>query len=277
MGELILCNQEMAAMPYYLDSISLNVYSIEEICYYIENNLYLLDTDFMDTELCSWLEQELGEKQLAERLRKLIYENGRLSEFVALILKNGCYCDRDAENHIIGVLEEMQNKSAFECGKIRADRLMENQRYYNAVMEYRRLLQMRDESKNQPELSGNIWHNLGVAYGRLFLFADAAECFLNAYNLNQNKESLLEAMAAFRCGRDVFGLEKVQKAYGISLEEMQQITENWSEISRGDKVTEFEQQIDELFERHIGEEEGKQQILEILQNWETEYKKNCGM
>ncbi len=277
MGELLLCNQEMAAMPYYLESISLNVYSMEEICYYIENNLYLLDTDFMDMELCSWVEQELGEKQLSEQLKNVIYQNGSLDKFVSLILQSCCYCSKETEAHIMAVLSEMQSKSAFECGKIRADRFMENQRYYNAVMEYRRLLQMEEENKKQPELSGNIWHNLGTAYARLFLFQDAAECFLSAYSRNQNKESLLAAMAAFRCGNDIDGLEKMQKAYGISMEELHEITEGWTQISRSTEITEFEQQIDMLFEGNSDSEEEKQQILEILENWKTEYKKNCGM
>lgn len=39
MGELILCSHPIAAMPYYIDNISLNVYSLEELCYYIENHL----------------------------------------------------------------------------------------------------------------------------------------------------------------------------------------------------------------------------------------------
>ena len=270
MGELLLCNQEMAAMPYYLESISLNVYSIEEICYYIENNLYLLDTDFMDMELCTWFEQELGEKKLAEQLKTLIFQNGSLSEFVSLILQRGCYCTREAEMHIMAVLNEMQSKSSFECGKIRADRFMENQRYYNAVMEYRRLLQMEEENKKQPELSGNIWHNLGTAYARLFLFQDAAECFLSAYSRNQNRESLLAAMAAFRCGKDIDGLEKVQKAYGISMEEFHEVTDGWAKISRGADITEFEQQIDALFEIDFDSGRQKQQILNLIENWKSE-------
>ena len=47
MGELILCSHPIAAMPYYIDNISLNVYSLEELCYYIENHLYLIEADFM--------------------------------------------------------------------------------------------------------------------------------------------------------------------------------------------------------------------------------------
>ena len=51
MGELILCSQQLAAMPYYIENVSLNVYSLDELCYYIKNNTCLLDADFMDDEL----------------------------------------------------------------------------------------------------------------------------------------------------------------------------------------------------------------------------------
>ena len=71
MGELILCSHPIAAMPYYIDNISLNVYSLEELCYYIENHLYLIEADFMSEELCLWIGQELDEKDLAQSLRKL--------------------------------------------------------------------------------------------------------------------------------------------------------------------------------------------------------------
>ena len=36
MGELILCSQQLAAMPYYIENVSLNVYSLDELCYYIK-------------------------------------------------------------------------------------------------------------------------------------------------------------------------------------------------------------------------------------------------
>lgn len=58
MGELILCSQQLAAMPYYIENVSLNVYSLDELCYYIKNNTCLLDADFMDDELCDWVENE---------------------------------------------------------------------------------------------------------------------------------------------------------------------------------------------------------------------------
>ena len=84
MGELILCSHPIAAMPYYIDNISLNVYSLEELCYYIENHLYLIEADFMSEELCLWIGQELDEKDLAQSLRSVLLGNGSLSDFKKL-------------------------------------------------------------------------------------------------------------------------------------------------------------------------------------------------
>ena len=51
MGELILCSEPIAAMPYYLEGVSLNIYSLEELSYYIMHNTYLIERDFMNEEL----------------------------------------------------------------------------------------------------------------------------------------------------------------------------------------------------------------------------------
>ena len=160
MGELILCSHPIAAMPYYIDNISLNVYSLEELCYYIENHLYLIEADFMSEELCLWIGQELDEKDLAQSLRSVLLGNGSLSDFTELILRSCGYCSEDTIRHIRSVLLDMQNKSVFECSKIRADRYMESEKYVKAIHEYRKLLGMEEECKKNPVLEGNIRHNL---------------------------------------------------------------------------------------------------------------------
>ena len=42
MGELILARTGVAANPYYIDELSLNIYSLEELSYYIYHNVWLL-------------------------------------------------------------------------------------------------------------------------------------------------------------------------------------------------------------------------------------------
>lgn len=277
MGELILCNQEIAAMPYYLENISCNVYSLEELCYCIGQNLYLIDRDFMNRELCVWIEKELGEKQLADRLENRMKEGSDLADFVEEILRECCYLEENEIQRILTVLKEMQNKSVFECGKIRADRLTENKKYVHAILEYRQLLQMEADCKSQPVLCGNIWHNMGTAFARLFLFHEAAECFLEAYTRNQNHESLVACMAAYKCGGEPEQMDVIADKYGIAAEEREEISNYWKQISRGEAILAFEQEVDELFAENGDAPEENVRLMELIRNWKKEYNRNGRM
>ena len=59
MSGLIYCSYKRAAKPYYLEIAGRNIYSIEELCYFLQDNIYLLDENIMTSEFCDWLEKEL--------------------------------------------------------------------------------------------------------------------------------------------------------------------------------------------------------------------------
>ena len=122
MGELILCNQNMAAFPYYVEEAAIGVYSLEELSYYICHNVYLLRSDFMNEDLCNWLERELKLKDAADALREIVRKGGTLSEFVTCLLSQSGYCDRMQIAQIAQQIAELEHKSEYECSKIRASR-----------------------------------------------------------------------------------------------------------------------------------------------------------
>ena len=59
MSGYILCQVEKAKTPYYIENISVNIYSIEELCFYLRHNIYLLDETIINVELCHWIRDEL--------------------------------------------------------------------------------------------------------------------------------------------------------------------------------------------------------------------------
>lgn len=268
MGDLILCNQMLAASPYYIESAALNVYSIEELSYYIVHNLYLLESDFMSEELCSWVEQELKLKDAAEQLREICRRKGTLSEFVSCILGQSGYCPPGQIRQIGAALTELSHKSDYECGKMRADRYIEKRRYLSGIYEYRRLLAGKDE-KNEV-LVGNVWHNLGKAYACLFLFREAADCFKQAYERNQNPESLKERLFVCRCMQDEDQFREIAKEYGLTEEEMMDVGRELTETSRMEEIRQFETQLEELFA-----EGREQEICQLVEEWKDTYRKNC--
>lgn len=266
MGELLLCSRMPAALPYFIDSASLHVYSLEELSYYIGTNLYLLEEDFMSEELCAWIERELHARELAARLRKIYRENGTLSEFAGCILEESGYHGRKEAERMIGVLRDMEQKSECECRKLRADRCLENRRYVRAVYEYRRLL---DESGDEDAaLLGNIWHNLGTACARLFLFEDAAACYTEAYEKNRNPESLRECLLAYCCMRDEVRFGQTADAAGLTAEERRAVRETFDRAGRSEAIAEFEAQADTWTQPG-----GKS--AELLEEWKAAYRKNC--
>ena len=69
MGELLLCHETIAALPYYIEETGINIYSMEELSYYISGNVYLLDHSFMCESLCTWVEKQMHRVELAQKLR----------------------------------------------------------------------------------------------------------------------------------------------------------------------------------------------------------------
>jgi len=146
---------------------------------------------------------------LAERLRDIMHMDGRLSEFVLALLVECGYCPRETIKEIVRVVRDMEEKSDFECNKVRADRLLEKEKYLSSIYEYKRLLDSNEAGEQSKELIGNIWHNLGTAYARLFLFQEAMHCYDKAYELNGNPESQAAIQMAGRCLNQEIDVENV--------------------------------------------------------------------
>jgi len=277
MGEILFCNQPIAALPYYIEGISWNVYSLEELCYYIENNTLLLEKDFMTEELCTWVGKEVKNIRLAEKLRDIMRMDGRLSEFVMAILVESGYCSKEVTQEILRLIREMEEKSDFECNKVRADRLMEKEKYLSSIYEYKRLLESNEAGEQSQELLGNIWHNLGTAYARLFLFQEAIRCYEKAYDLNGNEESLKECFMAHRCMRDETGFDMAVAKYEVDDTLVQSIKNEISMASQGEGTVGFGNKLEAIAMMNVNGQKTEYQkaISNIIFNWKEEYRRIC--
>lgn len=62
MSSYYLCRTECAEKPFYIESIGRNICSLEELCYYFSQYIYLIDESVMNLELCKWTGSELDWK-----------------------------------------------------------------------------------------------------------------------------------------------------------------------------------------------------------------------
>ncbi|MDE6737786.1 MAG: hypothetical protein K2K07_01650, partial [Lachnospiraceae bacterium] len=84
----------------------------------------------------------------------------------------------------------------YERGKAKADHMLQSRKFFMALRQYHSLLAQIPETDRK--LRGSIYHNMGVACAKMFMFRQAADWFLQAYEADRDSESLESYLAAMR-------------------------------------------------------------------------------
>jgi len=262
MGELILCKENTAASPFYLDEGALNVYSIEELSYYIENNVLFLNVDFMNLELINWIDHQLHMTDLAEGLRNLLGEGASLDQFLAMILQEGGFCSLTEIKNVVLAAQSVATKTKEEMQKIRGDRMLAKGNALGAIYIYRKIFSDGSRKNITDGDLASVWHNLGCAHSRLFQFDEAVNCFEEAYNIGHRFESKRQMIFAVICSEDNKRLAEISERYAVSSEEIKQF--EW-EITEAKKdagtVLTFDKQSREA----------------IIEEWKSQYRQQSSV
>lgn len=189
MGGLILCRNEEAKKPYYMSSLGIYVYSLEELCYAIHSNIYLLDNDFVDEKLIEFVRDDTKDKWLADELTFLREKKAGLRELAITILLYVDYYTKAEVDELRILIDSLGSLNGEERIKFRGDNFLNNNKYESAIRNYTELLNAKEHEMTDA-FYGNVFHNTAVAYAKLFLFTQAAECFKRGYVLNKSEESL---------------------------------------------------------------------------------------
>ena len=144
MSGYILCQTKRAKLPYFIENISTNVYSIEELCYYLYHNLYLIDQTIMNEGLCSWIQEELELPALAAKLRSKISKFASAEDIVYPVFKEINYLTYEELKELNVRLQKMNEETPAMREKQKADALMENEMYVHAIQVYQNLLERED-------------------------------------------------------------------------------------------------------------------------------------
>lgn len=136
-----VCVGDYATTPYCIPGLELNVYSMEELCYCIKENAFLLDFSLMNDSLIDWIERQCGLKNLARELYQLAHKNGSLSAFGMMILAYTGLYDEDVIREIGQVLKKGAGLSTVEKRKSQIDHLVRQKKFLSALRGYDQLLE----------------------------------------------------------------------------------------------------------------------------------------
>ena len=140
MSGIILCRTGRALKPLVLEEPGVQIYSLEELCYYIYNNIYILTNAFLDEKLIAFIRTEIKEPLLADKLEQLKCENAGLAEAVVTILKYVDYYDTAEIEQVKDLLAMLDTQNVYERMKMRADRFLEKGCYYSAISNYDKIV-----------------------------------------------------------------------------------------------------------------------------------------
>lgn len=279
MGKLIQCGSCIAKTPYHFRLTKTNVYSIEEVCYYIRHNIYMMQEEVFDREFALWLRSELHMEKTAGKIERLIQDHHNLKDIVVTLCCSCDYYEEEEINELIAIIDDLDNLPKYARRKYKGDNYLKCQSYEKAIEEYEKVFESDEILQADGAVYGNIFHNMGVAYVNIGEFYKASDCFLKAYEKNSREESLFHCLSALRMCKDVERFKKLVKELEISQEkqdEWEKIYTRALEICSADRASRQIEKLRILLKNGMVEEY-YDKVHGYINTWKNEYRRQISV
>lgn len=220
MSNVILCQGAYAKTPYYIHDDCCNIYSIEELCYYLYHNAYLLDDRFVTNELAGWIATEISLPELGREIERVSGKRDALSKMVVLLANEIGFYSEEEWKSLLAEIGNGNKLTVEERRKVRADGFLKEGKYALAMDEYGIII--RETRLEQTFLRSLVYHNMGICEAKLFEFERAADYFSKSYETYPSTDSyvcMLSAMKLYMEPQDYLTyLSEHKESYEDSLE-----------------------------------------------------------
>ncbi len=186
MGQYLLCGA-IAEHPYCVKILGLRLYSAEELCYYIYNNLSLVDESFIGPALYLFLKDEVNLPELADKVEQIYQTPDDLDKALLTILQAVGYYSEAELAQFQEKTMRLRKQNPQERLRERADQLFARGRYECAIREYSRILFFHRDMRLKAHFYAQVLQHMGAAYMQLGLCDEALECLEAAYKESQEQ------------------------------------------------------------------------------------------
>lgn len=276
MGKFILCSGSRAKEPLHIEMTDTVIYTVEELCYYLYQHIYLITEDFFNETIYSWLETQVHLKELADKLRQLNRNDGTVKDMVISVLCSTDYYTEREMKDLLVIMNKMEGLPLIKRRKIKADIYVGYERYMFAAQEYEAILNSKEASILTAEEYGNLLHNYAIVLLYIGSIKEAAIKFKEAYQSNQNPETLRQYLTVLCMieNEDMLCKEReemvipdelynevlsvIQEAHSMQLDNTyHHIYRKLSELKEHSDVPKFFQETERIVEKWISEYRNK--------------------
>ncbi|MBE5960044.1 MAG: hypothetical protein E7256_01455 [Lachnospiraceae bacterium] len=237
MGKLILCAGQVASKPYCFTATGTNVYTIEELCYYIYHNIETVSEELMSPSLISFIREELGLAQRADFLENLVKNKAGIKDIVVSIFCSADYYDEDEIKKLLAVIDELYHMTPVQRKKRHADEYMKHGKFREALRGYLGIIHSKESQDLTHQEYGDMLHNLGVIDVYQGDYLSAAEAFREAYERNHRIASLKQYLFALKLGGEVNLFEREVRALVARRDILEQIERELNQAERSEEYT----------------------------------------
>lgn len=223
MWNYIICNRKPTDEPYHIASVHLNIYTLEELCYFLSENMVLADDVINDGNLSDWLFNKAGLKDEKEYLR--FDENKVTARLIWVFAKSHYFTDAQLRT-LNANAEKLERLTGIEKKKLKADTLIKYGKYSHALACYNEIL----EEGGEDAFIADVLYNAALACEYMFLSSQAVDYFKTAYDKNSSVDFLKAYLSAvyFKGGLTLF--EKEAQALNADTKAVSEILNQIDEI-----------------------------------------------
>ncbi len=233
-----LCTTKMAVHPFFVESVSLNLYSVEELCFFLYHNPYLMDDTIISTDLTKWLSEELALEQTALRMEQALYENHGVWDFLRPLFHDQHYLSAAELRSYQRILNAIDLEPVWARVRKKADALLNHDKIAEAVRIYQKILEQFEDVEDDPTLSGeflaSVWFHLGVANMRLFKYEEGSRAFYQSYQEEPARKTLEAYLMALKFALPNEKYREKTEGMEIDTELLEQVDERYDETVTAD-------------------------------------------
>lgn len=187
MRESLICIGKIGKKGYYFEDTGIQVFSYEELCYYLKRHMICYIHTLPGEDLLVYLRDELGLEKLYKQLIRLTDPEKDQMKYFSALFREGHYFNEDEIRDILDEYRSLMNAPVYRQKKWMGDLLVRSGRSARALESYQAALVEEDMEKNEI---GRIYHNIGIAESKLFRFQNAKIAFIKAYQHLGEEKSL---------------------------------------------------------------------------------------
>ncbi len=274
MGKLILCKGAYAKRPYYISIGDVNIYSIEELNFYIANNLDIIVELDLSKSLIDWIRDQLEMGDLADKLYKLQGDHVSSRLIIQAILNSCNYFTSSEKAKIIQTVSELENLPLVQRRIKKANTFLLARNYLEAEVCYESLINGEMAVELSAEEYGQILHNLGIAKIYTVGLNEASVFFKHAYEVNKKEESLKQYLIALKLSNREDLLNEQVKSYDLPDDFLSSILNDYNTYLKNYVDSDQYKQVKRLMKLHDEDSQAFiEEALYISKDIEKQYRR----